>query len=252
MPLRPLAILLLAVAGSAVTAGQSSPINTLTAAERQEGWKLLFDGKSLAGWRAYDPSIDPAKGWKAEDGCLKITGTNGQPGAGGGDIVTADQFVDFDFRFEWRIAGGSGNSGVKYLVHERTNRSPMWTGDDGHSAIGHEYQIIDDARQTEVALGATGMTGALYALVAPSPARKVNPVGQFNESRIVLRGAHAEHWLNGARIVEYELGSPALLKAIAGSKFKPVPGFGTKFKTRILLQDHGDSVWFRNLKIRPL
>ncbi len=252
MPAR-LAAILLVAAATVISASQTAQPNALTAAERTDGWRLLFDGKTLNGWRSYDPSKNAVKGWTIDNGCLKNMKSNGTPNSGGGDIVTLDQFVDFDVRFDWRISPG-GNSGVKYLVHERLNAAgaPMWEGDDGRSAVGHEYQIIDDEHHAEAPLAPDVQTGALYSLIAPSSARKVRPIGQFNESRIIVKGTHVEHWLNGAKIVDYELGSPSLLKAVAASKFKPVPGFGTKFKTRILLQDHGDEVWFRNLKIRAL
>ena len=232
---------------------QTAVPNTLTAAERQAGWKLLFDGKTMKGWQAYDPAVDPAKGWTIENGSLKNAKNNGRPGTGGGDIVTVDRFTDFDLQFDWRISEG-GNSGVKYLVHERTGAAgaPMWDGDDGRSAVGHEYQIIDDLHHADAAVGPDRQTGALYSLIPPNSGKRLRPVGEYNESRILVQGKHVEHWLNGAKIVEYELDTPSLFAAIAKSKFKPVPGFGTKFKTRILLQDHGDEVWFRNVKIRDL
>ncbi len=241
------------VAATAAAAGQRAADNVLSAAERQAGWRLLFDGQSLHGWQAYDPALDPAKGWRVENGCLRSVSSDGTPASSGGDIVTVDRFSDFDVQFDWRITTrDTGNSGVKYFVRERTSRAALWPGDDGQSAIGHEYQIIDDAKQTETALGATGMTGALYALVAPNAQRKVRPIGQFNSSRIVVKGRHVEHWLNGVQIVTYELDSPALLSAVQQSKFKPVPHFGSKTPTRILLQDHGSEVWFKNVKIRAL
>jgi hypothetical protein len=197
--------------------------------------------------------MNPAKGWTIENGSLKNAKNDGRPGSGGGDIVTAGQFMDFDFRFEWRISP-AGNSGVKYLVHERlgTPGAKMYAGDDGRSALGHEYQLIDDEHHPDAAVGPIRQTGSLYSLFPPTSAKRTMPVGQFNDSRILVQGKHVEHWLNGAKILEYELESPALFKAIADSKFKDVPDFGTKFRTRILLQDHGDAVWFRNLKIREL
>jgi hypothetical protein len=128
----------------------------------------------------------------------------------------------------------------------------MYAGDDGRSAVGHEYQLLDDERHPDAQNGPIRQTGALYSLVPPNSAKRLNPVGQFNRSRILVQGRHVEHWLNGAKIVEYELESPALFEAIARSKYKGVPGFGTKFKTPILLQDHGEEIWFQNLKILPL
>jgi hypothetical protein len=220
-------------------------LNQLSAAEKKEGWKLLFDGQTLTGWRAF-LGAEP-KGWSVEDGCLKNS-----KGHSDGDIVTEEKFKDFDLRFEWRISPG-GNSGVKYFVHDRTGPpgTKLYPGDGGKNALGHEYQIMDDTNP-EVVNSPIQQAGALYVLIAPSADKKLKPVGEFNESRIVVRGKHVEHWLNGVKIVEYELESPELMAAIAKSKFKPVPGFGTKFDTRILLQDHGDVAWFRNLKIRSL
>lgn len=245
--------------GLALTAGGlarqrvTAPPNTLSVSEKSEGWKLLFDGRTLIGWRGYDARTDPARGWNVLDGCLKNAKNDGRPGSGGGDIVTAEQFTDFDFRFEWRISRG-GNSGIKYFVLERlgTPGATMYVGDDGRSAVGHEYQLLDDDVHPDAKNGPLRQAGALYSLVPPSEAKRLKPVGEFNDSRILVQGKHVEHWLNGAKIVEYELESRALFDAVAKSKYKDVPGFGTKFKTRILLQDHGDEVWFRNMRIRPL
>ena len=240
--------------GSVLAASQAPAPNILTSDEQAAGWRLLFDGQTLDGWQPYDPARDMTKGWSVEDGALKIADGDGRPSSVGGDIVTTAQFADFDFRFEWRVSPG-GNSGVKYFVRERLGApgAPMWVGDDGRSAIGHEYQVIDDTAHPDAAVGPDRQTGAFYSVVAPDPSiKRLRPVGEFNESRIVVRDNRVEHWLNGAKIVDYELGAPAVLEAVARSKFKPVPGFGTKLKARILLQDHGDAVWFRNLKIREL
>jgi 3-keto-disaccharide hydrolase len=239
---------------SAGVSGQSPAAPPrLSAADQRAGWKPLFDGRSLNGWRAYDPQRDPAKSWSAVEGCLRNAKNDGRPGSGGGDIVTVEQYTDFDFRFDWRISRG-GNSGVKYFVLERLGApgAVMYIGDDGRSAVGHEYQLLDDAEHPDAKNGPIRQAGALYSLVPPGPGKRLNPVGEFNESRILVQGKHVEHWLNGAKIVEYELGSPALLEAVSKSKYKDIPNFGTKFNTRLLLQDHGDEVWFRNLRIRPL
>jgi len=257
-PMRVRIVLLTFVAGLSIAtlaARQSAPApsNSLSSVEQRDGWRLLFDGKTLNGWRAYDPQNDPAKSWSAADGCLHNAKNDGRPGSGGGDIVTVDQFTDFDFRFDWRISRG-GNSGVKYFVLERLGApgAVMYVGDDGRSAVGHEYQVLDDAEHPDAKNGPLRQAGSLYSLVPPTDAKRLRPVGEFNESRILVQGKHVEHWLNGARIVQYELESPALREAIEKSKYKDVPGFGTKFRTRLLLQDHGDEVWFRNLRIRSL
>jgi hypothetical protein len=207
--------------------------NTLTAAEAKAGYQLLFDG-TTAGWRNFGKPTFPAQGWVVEDGWLHHVAK-----AGGGDIITRDQFTDFELEFEWRIGKGA-NSGVKYLISEARG-----------SAIGHEYQVIDDSLHPDAAHGPKRQTAALYDALPPVKA-PVRPAGELNHSRIVVRGADVEHWLNGQRVVKYQLGSPALLEAKAQSKFKAETRWGTKFATPILLQDHGDDVWFRNVKLRPL
>jgi hypothetical protein len=227
---------------------EESPPNTLSPTEKQQGWKLLFDGKTLNGWRQYRASKS-GKRWVVEDGCLKNPKGTGRPETGGGEILTAEQFTDFDFRFEWRIAPG-GNSGVIYFVKERLGKPGprMFNGDDGTGPVGHEYQLLDDERHPD-ARTATHRAGALYALIEPNATKHLRPVGEFNESRILVQGKHVEHWLNGSKILDYELESPALKQLIAESKYKSLPGFGTKFKTAVQIQDHGDEIWFRNLKI---
>jgi hypothetical protein len=231
---------------------QESGPNTLTEAEKKAGWKLLFDGKSLAGWRLYRPASTANKHWVIEEGCLKNPKGTGRPETGGGEILTTQEFNDFDFQFEWKIAPG-GNSGVIYFVKERQNApgSKMFRGDDGTGPVGHEYQLLDDERHPD-GKEPSHRAGALYALIAPNSSKHLNPAGQFNQSRIVVNGKHVEHWLNGSKILEYELESPEFSQLVAASKYKDLPGFTTKFKTRIQIQDHGDEIWFRNVKIREL
>jgi hypothetical protein len=227
------ASLMLAAAGR----GADPPPNTLTAAERAAGWRLLFDGKTTTGWRGFKKADFPARGWTVADGCLKKVATGTGDSLGSGDIVTTDTFGDFDLRFEWRIAPG-GNSGVKYFVTEERS-----------GPIAHEYQVLDDGAHPDAKVGPHRQAAAFYDVLPPSAAKKLAPVGQFNQSRVLVRGNHVEHWLSGAKVLEYELGSPELKAAIAKSKFKDVVGFGTKIDGRILLQDHGDEVCYRNVKI---
>jgi len=225
------------VLAAALAAAEAAPANQLTAAETKAGWRLLFDGKTTAGWRGFKKTDFPADRWIVEGGTLAHIPTGAGGSQGGGDIVTVDKFSDFDLRFDWRIAPG-GNSGLKYFVTEER---------DG--PIAHEYQVLDDARHPDAKVGPHRQAGAFYDVLAPVADKPLRPVGEWNQSRVLVKGNHVEHWLNGRKVVEYELGSPELKAAIAKSKFKDVAGFGTKIPGHILLQDHGDEVAFRNIKI---
>lgn len=231
---RLLALLLFtALAGSAADA--QSP-NTLTADERAAGWTLLFDGTTTAGWRGFQKAVFPAGGWAVEDGTLKCLGRKG------GDILTTSTFTDFEFVWEWKLSP-KGNTGVKYFVDERRGNT---TG-----AIGHEYQIIDDEGYDVEPLSAKQKTGGWYDVMPPRAAA-AKPVGQWNQSRILVRGTRVEHWLNGTLVAQFETNSAESAAGIAASKFRDVPGYADKIATPILLQDHSTVAWFRNLKIRPL
>ena len=224
---------LLALAAFTAFAFADAP-NTLSADEQAAGWKLLFDGKTTAGWRGIGKSEFPAKGWVVEDGVLRHINKGG-----GGDIVTSEDYESFELTWEWKI-GQAGNSGVKYNLP------------DPEQNIGCEYQIIDDEKHPDgLRGGKSHQTAGLYDLIAPAD-RKTNAVGEWNSSRLIVKGNHVEHWLNGVKTVEFEFGSEALKALIAKSKYKKVPGFGEKRKSPILLQDHGDEVCFRSIKLRLL
>jgi 3-keto-disaccharide hydrolase len=225
------------VAVMAVSLGAGSAIgNELTAEEKKAGWRELFNGKTTDGWRGFKSETFPLERWAVVEGALKQAGPHGERGTR--DIITKDKFGDFDFRFEWKVAPG-GNSGVKYLVTEERS-----------GPIAHEYQVVDDATNPDAKIGPHRQTAAFYDVLPPAKDTPSKPAGEWNESRILVKGNHVEHWLNGRKVLEYELGSPELQAAIAKSKFKDVAGFDAKLEGHILLQDHGDEVWYRNLRIQ--
>jgi len=226
----------------ALPARQSAP-NTLTAKEKQEGWTLLFDGKSMKGWRgAYMESL-PKKGWEVKEGLLIVQESGGGEASFGGDIVTLKEFSSFELTLEFKLTDGA-NSGIKYFVIEQQPKTPG-------SAKGLEYQVLDDAKHPDAKLGINGnrTLASLYDIM-PAANKKVNPVGEWNRVRILVKGRHVEHWLNGMKVLEFERGGKEFLAHKAESKFKDVPQFGEYPKGRILLQDHGNKVFYRNIKIR--
>ncbi|MBW8713239.1 MAG: DUF1080 domain-containing protein [Acidobacteria bacterium] len=242
MPLRRLALTALATAvlATAVPAARDngSAPNTLTDAEKKAGWILLFDGHSLDAWRAYKKSDAAGLRWKIDDNSLSLPAQT-EPGTRAGDILSKDTFEQFELSVDWKVAPGS-NSGIKYFVLE-----------DRDSAIGHEYQVIDDERHPDAKVGPHRQTAAFYD-VLPASDRPLKPAGEWNSTRIVVRGQTVEHWLNGKKVLQYELNSPAVNAAIEKSKFKGIERFGKRQNGHLLLQDHGDQVWFRNIKIRRL
>jgi hypothetical protein len=208
------------------------------------GWTPLFDGKTLKGWRGYNAPNATAKKtdtsdtlWKVEDGLLTVQPSHEGDTKGHRDIITTGTYREFDLRWEWKIAQG-GNSGVKYFVLE-----------DQPAAIGHEYQLIDDERHPDAKIGPHRQTAALYD-VFPAHDRPVKPAGEWNTSEVIVKGNHVEHILNGKKVLEYELDSPELRAGIAKSKFKDIARFGKPQDGHILVQDHGDQVWYRKIEIK--
>jgi hypothetical protein len=228
-------------------ARDSVPPNTLTDSERSSGWRLLFDGHSSAGWvGAYKKSF-PEKGWQIKNGILTVLSSQGKEAANGGDIVTTEEYKAFDLLFDFWLTPGC-NSGVKYFVTLSENN----TG----SAIGLEYQLLDDSLHPDAKLGRDGdrTLASLYDLIRSNkPQPFGNPIGKWNTGRIIVYpNNHVEHYLNGVKVLEYERGSKEFRDLVAISKYKIWKDFGEAPQGRILLQDHGNEVSFRNIKIRVL
>jgi 3-keto-disaccharide hydrolase len=224
--------------------------NELSGDERAAGWRLLFDGISLTGWRGLGYDSVPSAHWQVVDGAIVKIPTarvrrqaDGQP-ASGGDLMSVEAFRDFELAFEWRVVPAA-NSGVKYNVSEDLSLKHA----SNHAALGFEYQVLDDDRHPDNAI-ASHRAGGLYDILAPSSAKRLRPVGEWNSARIVLRGNHGEHWLNGVKVVEFDLGTPRLDSLLERSKYKPIPGFAERRSGHIVLQDHGDEVHYRSIKIR--
>lgn len=229
--------------------------NALTPQEESAGWQLLFDGSSFNGWRGLGRDTVPTAHWVVQDGAIhKLPSgevpvqADGQPSEGG-DLMTEATYRDFEFSWEWKVSP-AGNSGVKYNVSEELSTA----NPPRHAALGFEYQILDDEQHPDANAGVAGnrKTAGLYDLLGPPDNKPLRPVGEWNESRIVMRGNRGEHWLNGEKVVEYELGTARMDSALAASKYKDIPGFAERRAGHIVLQDHNDAVWYRNLKVRPL
>jgi hypothetical protein len=207
-------------------------MNLLTSDEQRQGWRLLFDGRTTRGWRGFRQKRAPA-GWQVVDGALTRVGQ-------AGDIITDQEFGDFELALEWKISEG-GNSGIMYRVVD--------AGEATYQS-GPEMQVLDDAKHPDGRARLTA-AGAAYGLY-PAPAGVVKPAGEWNQVRIVVQGAHVEHWLNGQKVVEYELWSRDWKTKVANSKFAHWPGYGLAKQGHIALQDHGDWVAYRNIRIRVL
>ena len=218
------------------TAMAQAQLPELTAQEKADGWKLLFDGKTSAGWKSYRADRPfPEKGWVIENGVLSVV-SEGK----GGDIITEEAFSDFELSIDFKLTKGA-NSGIKYFILPGTN-------------LGCEYQILDDENHPDAKEGKNGnrLQGSLYDVIPPAKDKKDNPVGEWNNARIISKGKHVEHWLNGKKIVAFERGSASFNAFKAESKFADNDNWATPVKSPILLQDHNDAVSFRNIKIREL
>lgn len=219
----------------------------------QERWAPLFDGTSFAGWRGIVSEAIPDGHWAIEDGTIRKiasknvpTAPDGQPLVGG-DIMTVETFRDFELEFEWKVAPGA-NSGVKYNVSREMSVANV----PNTAALGFEYQVLDDDLHPDALNGPNRQAAALYDLIGPGEGKALNPVGTFNQGRIVFVDGHGEHWLNGVKVVAYDVGSEAFDALLAKSKYAPIAGFADLRDGHIVLQDHGDDVWYRNVRVRRI
>ncbi len=229
------------------TNAQELKPNTLTEQEVREGWELLWDGKTTNGWRGAKLTTFPDKGWSIKNGVLKVHKSGGAESANGGDIVTVKKYKNFILKVDFKITKGA-NSGIKYFVNSDLNKG------EG-SAIGCEFQILDDENHPDAKLGVKGnrTLGSLYDLI-PSKrggSFKFN-INDFNTAMVIVMDNKVEHWLNGVKVVEYERNNQMFNALVAYSKYKDWPNFGNLTEGNILLQDHGDEVFFKNIKIKVL
>lgn len=239
------ALALLAVACTASDDETTVPQhNTLTAAEREAGWVLLFDGSTTDGWRSYNGENFPSSGWEVADGSLIVLASDGSEEGGGGDIITEATFDNFELSAEFLLSSVA-NSGIFYRAVEIPDE-PIWHG-------APEYQVLDDTAYIEMGTMDmhTHLTGDNYDLHA-SRVTASNPIGEWNHVRIVVDGARVEHWLNGQLTVEYELWTPEWEQLVRDSKFADYPGYGRATSGHIGLQDHGHTLRYRNIKLRPI
>jgi hypothetical protein len=224
--------------------------NTLTRKEKAQGWRLLWDGKTTAGWRSERGGPFPAAGWAIKDGLLSVTDVGGKEGGAAGDIVTTRTFANYELSVDFRTTTGA-NSGILYLVDLGLKPGPG-------SPVGYEYQILDDDVHPDAKRGKDGdrTVASLYDLIPAAGTadhtKPIHAVGEWNTARIVVNGTHAEHWLNGVKVLEYDRDSAEFRALVAESKFKVYPNFAAMHDTCIDLQDHGFPVDFRNIKIREL
>ncbi|MCK0136299.1 DUF1080 domain-containing protein [Arenibacter sp. S6351L] len=221
--------------------------NKLTVGEEKDNWKLLWDGETTNGWRGARLDGFPETGWEIKDGVLTVLPSGGEESAAGGDIVTTDLYSDFELKVDFKLTEGA-NSGIKYYVNTDLNKGPG-------SSIGLEYQILDDARHPDAKLGnhdGSRTVASLYDLIQADPNKPINPIGDWNTAHIKSINNHVEHWLNGTKVLEYERKSDDYRKLVSESKYAKWPNFGEGDQGHILLQDHGDLVSYKNIKIKSI
>jgi hypothetical protein len=238
----------LAAAGAlAAAAPADDPPNALTPAEREQGFELLFDGASMRGWRGLRQEAIAADRWRVEGGVLEALAPKPGSQERNDDIVTLRSFSSFELRAEFRLSPGA-NSGIKYFLR------PNASNDSGMSSVGHEYQVLDDAAHPDAKQGIAGnrTLASLYDILPARADKPQRPIGAWNEVRIVVRGRRVEHWLNGAKVLEFERGSADFKSHLATSKHKVWPGYGEENEGPILLQHHGGGTGYRSIRIRVL
>jgi hypothetical protein len=221
--------------------------NNLGVDEVKNGWKMLWDGETTNGWRGARLDEFPNKGWEINDGILTVLSSGGEESAAGGDIVTKELFTDFELMLDFKITEGA-NSGIKYYVDTDINKGPG-------SSIGLEYQILDDAKHPDAKLGnhdGSRTVSSLYDLIQANVNKPIKPIGDWNTAHIISKNNHVEHWLNGMKVLEYDRSSDNYRKLVSESKYAKWPNFGEAEKGHILLQDHGDKVSFKNIKIKSI
>ena len=245
----------LLLASSTITIGAVSAgaqTNALTSAEQKAGWRLLFDGKSFAGWRGLGYDSVPSAHWRIKDGTImKIASGNvpkiadGQPLVGG-DLMSVDTYQNFELSWEFKLTP-KANTGVKYNVSEEFSLKNA----SNHAALGWEFQLQDDINGDDIT-NPTHLTASLYEMIASNARSITKPIGEWNSARLVFNGNKGEHWLNGKKVVEFDITTPEFAALFAKSKYRNTKGFEERRKGHIILQDHNDEVYFRSIKIREL
>jgi len=230
-------------------------LSSATSIFAQEGWVTLFNGTNFDGWHSPKSDKFPERSWQIQSGELHVITSGNAESQSGGDIITTKRYSNFELTAEFQLTDGC-NSGIKIFVQPNISPIDKVTGKPtgAGSAIGLEFQILDDAKHPDAKLGRNGdrRLGSLYDLI-PAPTNKITkPIGEWNQARIISQGKHVEFWLNGKLTVQFERGSDAFHQAVAASKFKNIPDFGEWSDGHILLQEHGSKAAFRNIKLREL